>query len=112
MESSTTEGEYMAMSDASKEALWLKGITQDLGAEDNIVCLRYDNMGAACLSQGEGLPRRTKHIDVRHHFIRDCIKNGKIDISYTPTADMVADVLTKPLSKIKHQQAVKVLGLV
>lgn len=109
---STTEGEYMAMSDASKKALWLKGIVEDLGAEDDVVRLHYDNMGAGCLSAGEGLPRRTKHIDVRHHFIRDCIKSGKINISYTPTADMVADVLTKPLSRMQHEKAVKILGLV
>ena len=101
----------MAMSDAAKEALWLKGIMEDLGCEKEVLQLHYDNMGAGCLSQGEGLPRRTKHIDVRHHFIRDCIKPGKLNISYTPTADMLADVLTKPLGKIKHQAAVKMLGL-
>ena len=109
---STTEGEYMAMSDAAKEALWLKVIVSDLGIKNGSVKLHYDNMGAGCLSQGEGLPRRTKHIDVRHHFIRDCISSGKINISHTPTADMVADVLTKPLSGVKHQQAIAVLGLV
>lgn len=109
---STTEGEYMAMSDATKEALWLKGIVSDLGVKDESIKLHYNHMGPGCLSQGEGLPCRTKHIKVRHHFIRDCITSGKINISHTPTANMVADVLTKPLSRVKHQQAVKVLGLV
>lgn len=109
---STTEGEYMAMSDATKEALWLKGIVEDLGDDEQSIKLHYNNMGAGFLSQGGGLPRRTKDIDVRHHFIRDCIRSGEINISYTPTADMVADVLTKPLSRLKHQQAVETLGLV
>lgn len=102
----------MAMSDAAKEALWLKGIFSDLGVKNKSIKLHYDNMGAGCLSQGEGLPRRTKHINIRHHFIQDCITSGKINISHTPTADMVADILTKPLSRVKHQQAVTVLGLV
>lgn len=100
------------MSDASKEALWLKGIVSDLGEGDDPVRLHYDNMGAGCLSEREGLPRRTKHIDVSHHFVRDCVKSGRIDISYTPTADMLANILTNPLGNSKHQQAVQLLGLV
>lgn len=102
----------MAMSDATREALWLKGIMGNLGEADRPVKLNFDNMGVGCLSEVEGLPRRTKNIDVCHHFIRDSIKSGKINISYTPKADMLANVLTKPLGRTKHQQAVQMLGLV
>lgn len=102
----------MAMTDAAKEGLWLRSLTEELGDGTNLTKIYFDNQGAGCLSEGEGLRRRTKHIDVKHHFIRDCIKSGKINISYIPTADMLADVLTKPLGKTKHQQAVKMLGLV
>lgn len=109
---SSTEGEYMAMSDAAKEAIWLKGLAGDLGITSDVLTLRYDNQGAGYLSSEEGLHRRTKHINVRHHFIRDCVSSGKICIDYVPTADMLADVLTKPLGQVKHQEAVKVLGLV
>lgn len=101
----------MAMSDAAKEALWLKSVMADLGGEEESLRLYFDNQGAGCLSEGEGLHRRTKHIDVRHHFIKDCISSGKIDIKYVPTAQMLADILTKPLGRVKHQAAVKMLGL-
>lgn len=109
---STTESEYMALSDAAKEAMWLKGLMTDLGEIEGQTRMYYDNQGAGCLAEGEGLPWRTKHIDVRHHFIRDCIRQGYIDIKHTPTADMLADILTKPLGRVKHQMAVKALGLV
>ena len=108
---STTEGEYMAMSDAAKEAIWLKCLTSDLGVNMDSVKMYFDNQGAGALSLGEGLQRRTKHIDVRHHFMMDCISSGKIDISYTPAADMLADIFTKPLGRVKHLAAVKMPGL-
>lgn len=101
----------MAMSDAAEEALWLKYVTEDLGIDMGLVKMYFDNQGAGSLSEGEGLQSRTKHIDVRHHFIRECISSGKINISYTPTADMLADIFTKPLGRVKHQEAVKLLGL-
>lgn len=109
---SSTEGEYMAMTDAAKEAIWLKGLSQDLGIDEGVTRLFYDNQGAGCLSTGEGLMQRTKHIDVKHHFIRDCIASKKIDVSHVPTADMLADVFTKPLGRVKHSQALEALGLV
>lgn len=64
----------MAMLDAYKEELWHRGIMEDLGYEEETLQLYYDNMGAGCLSKGEGLPQHTQHIDVRHHCIQYCIK--------------------------------------
>ena len=107
---STTEGEYMAMSDGAKEVIWLKGLAKELGINLDLVKLYFDNQGAGALSVGEGLQRQTKHIDVRHHFIRDCISSGQINISYTPTAEMLADIFTKPLGRVKHALAFKMLG--
>lgn len=109
---STTEGEYMAMSDAAKEAMWLRRLADDLGCKEGVVKMFFDNQGAGALSINEGIHKRTKHIDVRHHFIRDCIQSKKISIEYIPTAEMLADVFTKPLGRLKHQQAVQALGLV
>lgn len=109
---SSTEGEYMALTDTAKEAIWLRGLSRDMGMEDASTRIFYDNQGAGFLSEGEGLQSRTKHIDVRHHFIRDCVTSGKINLSHVPTAQMLADVFTKPLGKLKHQQAVGALGLV
>lgn len=109
---SSTEGEYMAISDATREALWLKSVAQDLGVEKAPLTLHFDNQGAGKLSESESLHRRTKHIDVKHHFVRDSVASGDILLKYTPTAEMLADVLTKSLGKTKHEKAVKELGLV
>lgn len=102
----------MAMTDAAKEGQWLRNLTEELGDSTDSTRLYINNQGSGCLSEGEGLHRRTKHIDAKHHFICDCIKTRKINISYVPTAEILADVLTKPLGKTEHQQALKILGLV
>lgn len=108
----STEGENTGMTDAAREALWLKGLINDLGIEDESIIIYYDHQAVGFLSMGERLHQRTKHIDFKHHFIRECITSGKINIKYIPTADMLADIFTKPLGKVKHQKAVSALGLV
>jgi len=60
-----------------------------------------DNQGAIALSKNPVNRQRSKHIDVRYHFIRDEINNGKVVVQYCPTADMVADIMTKPVTKAK-----------
>lgn len=60
-----------------------------------------DNQGAIVLSRNPVNRSRSKHIDVKYHFIRDAVSEGKIHIVYCPTEDMVVDVLTKSVSKIK-----------
>lgn len=66
---STMEGAYKAMSDAAKEAMWMKRLADDLGCKDDVVKMYFDNPGAGALSVNEGIHKRTKHIEVRHHFI-------------------------------------------
>lgn len=109
---SLTEGEYMALTDAVKVAIWLRGLGNDMGLDDVCTRIFYNNQGAGYLSTGEGLQQQTKHIDVPHHFIRDCITSGQINLSHIPTSQMLTDIFTKPLGKVKHQQAVAALGLV
>lgn len=102
----------MAMSDAAKKAIWVRVLAEDLGVTQKETTLHYDKKCAGCLSLEAGLHRRTEHVDVRHYLICDCISSGKIVINYTPTHKMLADVLTKPLGKVKHQEAVGFLGMV
>lgn len=54
---------------------------------------------------------RTKHIDVRHHFVREVIEEGQLKLSHVGTEDMLADVLTKALARPKHEHCVKSIGL-
>ncbi len=70
-----------------------------------------DNQSAIHLAKNECYHPRTKHIDVRHHYIRQIISDGKIQLKHIPTDKMVADLLTKPLCSIKLSGFFKLMGL-
>lgn len=72
-------------------------------------CIVYnDNQSAQKLLESRELcHKRTKHIDIRYHFVKDLVKNGLINVMYKPTDGMIADVLTKPLCKQKHCDCVR-----
>jgi hypothetical protein len=102
---STTESEYVAATHAAKEALWLRSfIGQIFEPFVEPITLFSDNQSAIALTKDHQYHARTKHIDIRFHFIRWIIENGKLRLVYCPTADMVADTLTKalPSPKVKH----------
>lgn len=99
---SSTEAEYMALSDASKEVLHLKKLLFDLHESVTTVTVFNDNQGARQLARNPVFHNRTKHIDVRYHFLREVVQNGEIDIRYMPTNRMPADFLTKALPGPKH----------
>jgi hypothetical protein len=109
---SSTEAEYMALSDASKEAVFLIGYLKELGFQSlaNVVVFN-DNQGAGKLTENSVYHARSKHIDVRYHFIRDAVKKHPIKILYLPTEKMIADVLTKALPKENHDRCILGLGL-
>ncbi|KAK9721226.1 hypothetical protein QE152_g5595 [Popillia japonica] len=71
-----------------------------------------DNKSAIDLAETSAYRQRTKHIDVRHHFLREKIEDGEISINHIPTDEMTADSLTKPLFKQKHETCAKNMGLV
>jgi hypothetical protein len=109
---SSTEAEYMALSDASKEAVFLIGYLKELGFQllANVMVFN-DNQGAGKLTENSVYHARSKHIDVRYHFIRDAVKKHPIKILYLPTEKMIADVLTKALPKENHDRCILGLGL-
>jgi hypothetical protein len=97
---STTEAEYYALVKAVSEALWLQQIMKQMmytGNDIQAVKIYGNNQGSLSLAENPKFHQRTKHIDVKHHFIREHIENGSIDLWYVETANMVADGLTKPL---------------
>ncbi|RVW15249.1 Retrovirus-related Pol polyprotein from transposon TNT 1-94 [Vitis vinifera] len=77
---STTEAEYMAMTEAVKEAIWLKGITEELAMYRGKVVVYCDNQSAIHLAKNQSFHERSKHIDVRLHFVRDIIAAGEIGV--------------------------------
>ncbi|CAK9826054.1 Retrovirus-related Pol polyprotein from transposon TNT 1-94 [Anthophora retusa] len=109
---SSTEAEYMALAEAAKEAVFLHAFLVELGfrqlADVNIY---NDNIGASRMADNPVFHNRTKHIDVRHHFVRDLIKNGHITLGHVSTGDMPADVLTKALPRAKHVACRERLGM-
>ena len=110
---STTESEYVAATNATKEALWLRSLLSQLFATDfKPMTLFSDNQSAIALTKDHQYHARTKHIDIQFHFICWIVENGSLWLVYCPTNDMVANVLTKalPLPKVKH--FAKELGLV
>lgn len=109
---STTEAEYLSMSAAVREALWLKQFMKELHSKlDKTITINCDNSSSIDLAESDGFKARTKHIDVRHHHIRKMIKKKIVAIEFKPTGEMVADNLTKAVPKIKHQFCVKHSGL-
>ena len=108
---STTEAEYMAEAAAVKEALWLKTLLTDIDYSINAVKLYADNQAAIKLMNNPIVSQRSKHIDVSYHFARQHIVNGTIALTYKPTAEMVADTLTKAVPESKHRTCCIGMGL-
>ncbi|GJU97366.1 hypothetical protein Tco_1326637 [Tanacetum coccineum] len=94
---STTEAEYVSAGKACQQALWMKQalINYDVRLDD--VPIMYDNKGTIDLSKNPVQHSRTKHIEIRHHFLRDNVQKGHISIEKVSSVDNIADILTKPL---------------
>ncbi|KAI0993879.1 hypothetical protein K3495_g14305 [Podosphaera aphanis] len=99
---STAEAEYVALFEAAKQAIWVNQLITELHVENKLIgdegiLLFTDNQSALSIAGGTN-SAKTKHIDVSYHFVRDCVRDKKINIKYIPTDMMLADLLTKPLS--------------
>ena len=110
---STTEAEYMAMSHACREAIWLRRLAAGLRVrmKEGGTLLKVDNNSAIQLAKNQTYHGRTKHIEVHHHFVREKVERGVLMVEYCPTEEQVADVLTKGLSKEKHEKFSRMMGL-
>jgi len=108
---STAEAEYVAVSQAAQEGTWLKRLLTDLGMSDSSTVILEDNQGAIAIAKNPVNHSRTKHIDIRYHYIRECVQNGQIQVQYCPTIDMKADILTKPLTRQRFECLRRKIGL-
>jgi hypothetical protein len=96
---SSCEAEYMAINDIAKEIMWMRMLMKELKIEVETPTIIYvDNQSAIKISENDSAHDRTKHIDIRHYYIRDLIDNGEIKLVWVPTADQLADIFTKSLS--------------
>ncbi|GJV68002.1 retrovirus-related pol polyprotein from transposon TNT 1-94 [Tanacetum coccineum] len=96
---STTEAEYVSAKKACQQALWMKQALIDYDVRLDDVPIMCDNKGAIDLSKNPVQHSRTKHIEIRHHFLRDNVQKGHISIEKVPSVDNIADILTKPLKR-------------
>ena len=96
---STAEAENIALSGAAQESLWLQQLLADLKKEEAKSMVIYeDNQSAISMARNPQFHGRTKHIAIKYHFIREQVTNGKLELRYFRTNDMVADMMTKGLS--------------
>ena len=79
----------------------LKGMDNDL---DYAPTIFEDNQGAIALSKNPVCRQRCKHVDIKYHFVRSAVSDGNIVIEYCPTTDMVADIFTKPVTKVTMER--------
>ena len=97
---STTEAEYVAACENTKQIAWFREILKDIGIiQNNATPLFCDNQGAIHLSKNPENHKRTKHIDVQYHYVRKCQAEGIISIQYIPTTKQMADIFTKALPR-------------
>ena len=109
---SSTEAEYVALSMATQEAVWLRRLLSDVGLQvDTATTIYEDNQGAIDLSKNPKHHNRTKHIDVSFHFTRERMAAKEIDVSYIPTEHNLADVMTKGLGKVPYEKFREWLGV-
>jgi hypothetical protein len=109
---SSTEAEYIALSEAAREVKWVRSFLEELGIKNDLPTTIYeDNQAAIAYATTQRTLRRMKHIDVKYHFTRHLIETGIIKLEYKSTEHMVADIFTKPLPISIHLYLTEELGL-
>ena len=94
----STEAELIGLSDSSSQVIWTREFLIAQGYDLDAAKIRQDNKSTmALVEKGRSTSERTRHISIRYFFIKDRVDRGELSIEYTPTGDMVADILTKPL---------------
>jgi hypothetical protein len=106
---SSTEAEYIALSEVVKEVLWTSRIVRYLGLISDKVIVYEDNQGAIKLATNTITHKRSKHVNIRYHFVRQHVSEGDIVLQWIQTKNMLADALTKPLAEAEFKRKRKVI---
>ena len=110
---STVKAEYMALSVATQEAIWLRQLQEELGVTEAGPTLIYeDNQGAISKAKNPVFHKRTKYVQIRYHFVREAVKEGTITLEYCRTNEMLADSFTKALAREQFEKLRAGIGLV
>lgn len=111
---STMEAEFISIAQCSREAIWIQMLLRELfpnNGEQKIL-IKSDNQAAISFVKSSIVSSRSKHIDIRNHFVRDLLAEGRLEVQYIPTEENEADILTKPLVKEKTFIFSKRLGVI
>jgi len=110
---STVEAEYIVASTASREAVWLRKLLADiLDRELETTMIHCDNQRCIKLSENPVFHDRSKHVEIKYHYIRDIVQRGAVKLQYIRTDEQIADILTKPLSRLKFVYFRDKLGVI
>ena len=89
----------------------MQSLYSELGFKVHGIELNIDNQGAIFLAQNQAQEHRSKHIDIRYHFVRECVEDGRIKLLYIPTNEQAADILTKNLAVVKFRELRSEIGV-
>jgi hypothetical protein len=110
---SSCEYEYVAATTAACQGIWLARLLSEVKVEAvKPVVLNVDNKPAISLCKNPVFHDRSKHIDIKYHFIRECVKNGKIQVEFVRSEEQMADLLAKALGRSKLQEQRAKIGMV
>ena len=109
---STAEAEYMALSSAAQEAIWIRELNADLwNCQSQPTLIYEDNQSAISMAKNPQFHGRSKHINIKYHFVREQVSNDKICLEYCPTENMIADILTKGIGPEKFERLRSLCGV-
>eukprot|EP00253_Pinus_taeda_P029991 PITA_29991 len=110
---SSVEAEYMVESIASCETIWLRKLLVNLFRRNmEATRIMYDNQSCIKFSENPVFHNRSKHIDIQCRFVKDCVQRGAVQLSYTPTGEQVAHILTKALGRTKFDYFKEKMGMI
>ena len=99
-----SEAEYIAVCSAASQAIWLQRVVNEIGFKvEKGVRIFCDNKSSIAIGKNPVQHRRTKHTDIKYHFVREAEQNGKIKLEYCPGELQIADILTKPLTTTRFE---------
>ena len=108
----TTGAEYISAGSCCSQLLWMKKLLSDYGITQDTIVVYYDNSSAIDISKNLVQHSKTKHIEIRYHFIRDLVEKKIVALEYIPIKRQNADIFTKPLDRSKFETFRQVIGVI
>ncbi|GAW03045.1 retrovirus-related pol polyprotein [Lentinula edodes] len=109
---STTESEYIGLSRATQQAVWISLFLSEVDlTQEGPINMLGDNFGSVCLTENSKRHALVKHIEMRHHYVREKVQSGEVNIKWIRSGENIADIFTKALNGTTHSKFVSMLGI-